>query len=97
MGKSRPWEDAFQNVTGYRELTAQPIKDYFKVLYDWMKEQRAKEGYSLGWKQMNPTSTPANTSPKVPTTKPVGGAVGISCAKFLLVISFFVAILNAMR
>ncbi len=49
MGKSRPWQDAFQNVTGYRELTAQPIKDYFEVLYNWMKEQRKKEGYSIGW------------------------------------------------
>lgn len=51
MGKSKPWQDAFQNITGYRELTAQPIKDYFIVLYDWMKAQRKKEGYSIGWEK----------------------------------------------
>ncbi len=51
MGKSKPWQDAFKNITGYRELTAQPIKDYFQVLYDWMKEQRKKEGYSIGWEK----------------------------------------------
>eukprot|EP00794_Sanderia_malayensis_P011394 gene11394-12580_t len=49
MGKSKPWQEAFKNVTGYKELTAQPIKDYFEVLYKWMKEQRKREGYSIGW------------------------------------------------
>ena len=56
MGKSKQWQDAFRIVTGYRELTAQPLKDYYKVLYDWMKEQRKKEGYSIGWHKKNEAS-----------------------------------------
>ena len=56
LGKSKQWQDAFGIVTGYRELTAQPIKDYYKVLYDWMKDHRKKEGYSIGWHKKNEAS-----------------------------------------
>ena len=90
MGKSKTWQEAFQNMTGYSELTAQPIKDYFQVLYDWMKEQRRKEKYSIGW-SMAPSSTKAPTqsptkrpaTPKDAATSLQGFAVSIALATIL--------------
>ncbi|XP_065056045.1 angiotensin-converting enzyme-like [Rhopilema esculentum] len=71
MGKSKTWQEAFQNMTGYSELTAQPIKDYFQVLYDWMKEQRRKEKYSIGWSMApSPTKAPTQNPTQAPTKQP---------------------------
>ena len=90
MGKSKPWQYAFQNLTGYRELTAQPIKDYFQVLYDWMKEQRKKEGYSIGWNAAptTPTKGPsiAPTKGPKPTTK--SSASSLVMMPWFLVVAF---------
>ena len=76
LGKSKVWTEAFKNMTGYTNLTAEPIKGYFKVLYDWMKEQRTVHKYPIGW-TVPPTSSPGSSSPpspKKPTKKPDSAA-----------------------
>lgn len=47
MGRSRPWPDALEVVTGTREMDAGPILDYFAPLKDWLDRQNADR--TCGW------------------------------------------------
>jgi peptidyl-dipeptidase A len=47
MGRSRPWQDALEALTGQREVDATAIVDYYQPLMDWLEEQNA--GRSCGW------------------------------------------------
>ena len=71
LGKSKVWTEAFKSMTGYTNLTAEPIKGYFKVLYDWMKEQRQIHKYPIGWSS-SPASSPSPS--KEPSTPKPGAA-----------------------
>ncbi|HMF91600.1 MAG TPA: M2 family metallopeptidase [Candidatus Angelobacter sp.] len=54
MGKSRPWPDALEAMSGQRQMDATAILDYFAPLKKWLDEQN--QGEKLGWKGMD---TPA--------------------------------------
>ena len=43
-GQSKPWQETLKEMTGTDHLDAQPMLDYFAPLYQWLKEQNAKEG-----------------------------------------------------
>ncbi len=47
LGKSRPWQDALESLTGSRELDATAIVDYFAPLMEWLRAQNADR--SCGW------------------------------------------------
>jgi peptidyl-dipeptidase A len=47
MGASRPWPDALEAFTGSREMTAQPMVEYFRPLLGWLREQN--QGRRCGW------------------------------------------------
>ena len=47
MGASRPWPDALQKLTGGREMSAEPLIEYFTPLLEWLKTQN--QGHSCGW------------------------------------------------
>lgn len=47
MGKSRPWPDAMQALTGQRELDAGALLEYFAPLHAWLDEQN--KGRQCGW------------------------------------------------
>jgi peptidyl-dipeptidase A len=47
MGKSRPWPDALEALTGSREMDASSVVDYFAPLQAWLDEQN--EGLVCGW------------------------------------------------
>jgi peptidyl-dipeptidase A len=47
MGRSRPWPDALEALTGSREMDAQAILDYFAPLKEWLDQQNAER--SCGW------------------------------------------------
>jgi peptidyl-dipeptidase A len=47
MGRSRPWPDALEVLTGQREVDATALVDYFAPLVEWLDEQN--EGLSCGW------------------------------------------------
>ncbi|MCM8556893.1 M2 family metallopeptidase [Sphingomicrobium sediminis] len=47
MGASKPWPDALEAFTGTREMSAEPMKEYFAPLQAWLKEQNA--GKNCGW------------------------------------------------
>jgi peptidyl-dipeptidase A len=41
MGRSRPWPDALEALTGERRLDASAILEYFAPLSKWLEEQRS--------------------------------------------------------
>ena len=51
MGKSQPWPDALEALTGQRQMDATAIADYFAPLKKWLDEQN--QGETPGWKGMD--------------------------------------------
>jgi peptidyl-dipeptidase A len=49
MGKSRPWPDAFEALTGQRQMDASAMLEYFAPLKAWLDEQNKKNGAKEGW------------------------------------------------
>ncbi len=47
MGASQPWPDALEAFTGTREMSAEPLVEYFAPLTVWLEEQNA--GSECGW------------------------------------------------
>jgi len=47
MGRSRPWQEALEALTGAREMDATAILDYYAPLQAWLNEQN--EGRTCGW------------------------------------------------
>jgi peptidyl-dipeptidase A len=56
MGKSKPWPDALEAISGQRQMDATAILDYFAPLKKWLDEQN--QGETPGWKGMD-AGTPA--------------------------------------
>jgi peptidyl-dipeptidase A len=55
MGKSKPWPDALEAISGQRQMDATAILDYFAPLKKWLDQQN--QGEKLGWQGMdNPAS-----------------------------------------
>jgi peptidyl-dipeptidase A len=51
MGKSKPWQDALETISGQRQMDATAILDYFAPLKKWLDEQNA--GEKSGWQGMD--------------------------------------------
>ena len=49
MGKSRPWPDALEALTGQREMDASAMLEYFAPLKAWLDEQDKQSGSKVGW------------------------------------------------
>ena len=47
MGESLPWQDAFENLTGSRQLSGRSILNYYAPLKDWLDEQNKNR--TCGW------------------------------------------------
>jgi peptidyl-dipeptidase A len=47
MGRSKPWPDELQALTGQRSMDATAILDYFAPLKAWLDEQN--QGRQCGW------------------------------------------------
>lgn len=70
MGSSKPWPDAMETLTGQREMSAQPLLNYFRPLQEWLEKENARNGEMIGWKisPSNPTSSAVaviSTSPLI--------------------------------
>jgi peptidyl-dipeptidase A len=59
MGKSKPWPDALEAISGQRQMDATAILDYFAPLKKWLDEQN--QGEKAGWEGMD---TGAETPPR---------------------------------
>ncbi len=49
MGKSRPWPDALEALTGQKEMDATAMLEYFAPLKQWLDEQNKKNNAKEGW------------------------------------------------
>jgi peptidyl-dipeptidase A len=47
LGRSRPWQDAMEKLTGTRQMDATAIIEYFQPLMGWLEEQNS--GRECGW------------------------------------------------
>ena len=47
MGRSKPWPDALESLTGQRQMDASAMLDYFAPLKAWLDEQN--QGRQCGW------------------------------------------------
>ena len=47
MGESLPWQDAFENLTGSRQLSGKSILNYYAPLKDWLDEKNKNR--TCGW------------------------------------------------
>jgi peptidyl-dipeptidase A len=57
MGKSKPWPDALEAISGQRQMDATAILDYFAPLKKWLDEQN--QGEKPGWQGMDTGAEPA--------------------------------------
>ncbi|HXB22499.1 MAG TPA: M2 family metallopeptidase [Candidatus Solibacter sp.] len=57
LGKSRPWPDALEAISGQRKMDATAILDYFAPLKKWLDDQI--QGEKLGWQGMDTGSAEA--------------------------------------
>jgi len=49
MGKSRPWPEELETLTGEKRMDASAIVNYFAPLKAWLDEQNKKNGTKEGW------------------------------------------------
>jgi peptidyl-dipeptidase A len=56
MGKSKPWPDALEAISGQRQMDATAILDYFAPLKKWLDEQN--QGEKAGWQGMDTGAEP---------------------------------------
>jgi peptidyl-dipeptidase A len=49
LGKSRPWPEALEALTGEKQMDATAILDYFTPLKAWLDDQNKKSGTKVGW------------------------------------------------
>ncbi len=47
LGRSQPWPEVLEQLTGTREMDGQPLLEYFAPLSGWLAEQNA--GQACGW------------------------------------------------
>ena len=49
MGKSKPWPYALEKMTGSKEMSVAPMKEYFQPLQEWLVKERCRKKYKIGW------------------------------------------------
>ncbi len=49
MGRSKPWPEALQALSGEKQIDASALADYFAPLKSWLDEQNKKNNYPVGW------------------------------------------------
>ncbi|XP_051650987.1 angiotensin-converting enzyme 2 [Manacus candei] len=48
LGRSKPWTEALESVTGEKYMNATPLLHYFEPLYEWLTKNNS--GRFIGWK-----------------------------------------------
>lgn len=51
MGRSKPWPDAMETLTGQRKMDAGPLLEYFQPLHDWLIKTNKANGAHVGWEK----------------------------------------------
>lgn len=51
LGKSLPWPEAMEKLTGSREFSTEAIREYFHPLFVWLKEENRRLNVPIGWRK----------------------------------------------
>ncbi|XP_066933378.1 angiotensin-converting enzyme-like [Clytia hemisphaerica] len=54
LGKSKKWPEILKQYTGSSEISAEPLIQYFKPLLEWLKKERKRKNYTIGWDEKLP-------------------------------------------
>lgn len=49
MGSSMPWQEVLRNTIGESRLDATALREYFKPLEDWLRNENLRTGEFVGW------------------------------------------------
>jgi peptidyl-dipeptidase A len=49
LGKSKPWPEALEVLTGQKQMDATALADYFAPLKTWLDAQNQAHNYPVGW------------------------------------------------
>jgi peptidyl-dipeptidase A len=49
MGRSRPWKEAMEVMTGQDEMSTGAIREYFLPLEQWLVERNRRDNVTVGW------------------------------------------------
>ena len=52
LGASLPPQDALEAIVRTREMSAEPLVEYFRPLLDWLEAEN--EGHPIGWEDNCP-------------------------------------------
>lgn len=58
MGRSKPWPEAMEALTGQREMKADAILEYFQPLMEWLEKTNEENGDVIGWESPTGSSAP---------------------------------------
>ena len=50
LGKSKPWKEVMEVMTGEPKMDTAAFREYFKPLEEWLKEENERTGVTVGWK-----------------------------------------------
>ncbi|KAG8450383.1 hypothetical protein GDO86_002874 [Hymenochirus boettgeri] len=49
LGKSKPWTEALESITGGTKMDSKPLLDYFDPLYKWLQQNNKDNGRQSTW------------------------------------------------
>ena len=49
LGRSRPWKEAMEVMTGQGEMSTGAIREYFLPLEQWLVERNRRDNVTVGW------------------------------------------------
>ena len=49
MGKSKPWKEAMEVMTGQPDMSTDAMREFFLPLEKWLKKENKKNGVRVGW------------------------------------------------
>ncbi|KAM6291936.1 angiotensin-converting enzyme 2 [Porphyrio hochstetteri] len=66
LGRTKPWTQALENVTGEKYMNAAPLLHYFEPLYEWLQGNNSGRyiGWKTGWAPYNENSIKVRISLK---------------------------------
>ncbi|XP_078380983.1 angiotensin-converting enzyme 2-like [Oculina patagonica] len=95
MGKSKPWPEALEKLTGSKTLDVGALTAYFEPLRKWMEDQRKTLGYAApGWDGDDDVLT---TTVKPKTTSVFAGVSTLAPVLFNTIASLLFALVVFFR
>ncbi|XP_061081845.1 angiotensin-converting enzyme 2 [Conger conger] len=49
LGRSKPWTEALEQISGATRMDSRPLLEYFRTLFDWLQEENKRNNNKIGW------------------------------------------------